>query len=317
MSDCEGKRLWLEEDLSDNHRWSYRVTSVLYSGKSKFQEVDLVDTPTFGKVLLLDGKMQSSESDEEVYHELLVHPTLLQHPNPQSVFIMGGGEGATARECLRHKTVKKVIMVDIDKVVTDFCSKNLERNTAAFSDPRFILVNDDARAQLESWPDKFDVIIGDLADPLDGGPCYQLYTQDFYRHVVLPKLNPGGIFITQSGPAGFNSCTEVFTCINRTLASVFPTVIPYAQHIPSFCDIWGYNLAFLDPEQVMTTPAELDDRASHRISGSLKFLDGQTLQGLLALSKMVRKAIAEEKEIYTAENAKFLAHGSGLTLKAK
>ncbi len=74
--------------------------------------------------------------------------------------------------------------------------------------------------------------------------------QEFYRNVVLPKLNPGGIFITQSGPCGFNSCTEVFTCINRTLAHVFPKVTPYAQHIPSFCDAWGYNMAFVDAKQV-------------------------------------------------------------------
>ena len=80
----------VEEDLGPDYRWSYRVTSVLYSGRSQFQEIDLVDTPTFGKVLLLDGKMQSTESDEKVYHELLVHPTLLQHPCPKTVFIMGG-----------------------------------------------------------------------------------------------------------------------------------------------------------------------------------------------------------------------------------
>jgi thermospermine synthase len=170
------------------------------------------------------------------------------------VFIMGGGEGATAREVLRHKSVEHVVMVDIDKVVTDFCCEHLTRNTAAFKDERLKLINDDARAQvrcsgalgltrstnttatrpttttattiianttiilqppsqLEQWPGTFDVIIGDLADPLDGGPCYQLYTQEFYQTVVIPKLNPGGIFVTQSGPAGFNSCTEVgLTC---------------------------------------------------------------------------------------------------------
>lgn len=310
------KRLWLEEDLGDDYRWSYRVNSVLFSGKSEYQAIDLVDTPTFGKVLLLDGKMQSSESDEEVYHELLVHPTLLQHPNPKSVFIMGGGEGATAREVLRHKTVDTVVMVDIDKVVTDFCSANLERNTAAFKDPRLHLVNDDARAQLEAWPHSFDVIIGDLADPLDGGPCYQLYTQEFYRNVVLKKLNPGGVFITQSGPAGFNSCTEVFTCINKTLSSVFPKVVPYAQHIPSFCDIWGYNLAFSDASQTLTTSKELDERAASRITGDLKFLDGETLQGILSLNKMVRKALAEEKDIYTADSARFI-HGQGSGVKTK
>ena len=126
-----------------------RVKNVMYSGKSKFQEVDLIDTGPFGKTLFLDGKVQSSEIDEWVYHELLVHPAMLLHPNPKTVFICGGGEGATAREVLRHKTVEKVVMVDIDQVVCDFCHAHLEDNKAAFESPRLELIHDDARAQLE------------------------------------------------------------------------------------------------------------------------------------------------------------------------
>lgn len=164
--------------------------------------------------------MSHFTQDEEIYHEVLVHTALLQHSCPRSIFIMGGGEGATARECLKHKTVEKVVMVDIDSMVTDFCSENLERNKAAFADPRMTLICADARKRLEAEQQKFDVIIGDLPDPLEGGPCYQLYTLDFYRSVVLPKLNPGGIFITQSGPAGPETCKEVFTCIHRTMAQV-------------------------------------------------------------------------------------------------
>ncbi|KAG2429255.1 hypothetical protein HXX76_011024 [Chlamydomonas incerta] len=307
------KRLWLEEDLGDDYRWSYRVSEVLFSGRSEFQEIDLVDTPTWGKVLLLDGKMQSTEADEQVYHELLVHPPLLHHSCPKRVFIMGGGEGATAREVLRHKTVEKVVMVDIDKVVTDFCSKHLARNTKAFADPRLTLINDDARTQLEQAPDgSFDVVIGDLADPLDGGPCYQLYTQEFYRNVVLKKLAPGGIFITQSGPAGFLSCKEVFSSIHATVRSVFPAVVPYAQHIPSFCDIWGYNMAFSDAAQTPLSAEELDARIGARLDGvPLHFLDGVTFQGLRHLNKMVRVALQEEKEVYTVDSARFI-HGAGV-----
>ncbi|PNH04653.1 Thermospermine synthase ACAULIS5 [Tetrabaena socialis] len=310
---AHAKRLWLEEDLGDDYRWSYRVSAVLFSGRSDYQDVDLVDTPTWGKVLLLDGKMQSTEADEEVYHELLVHPPLLHHPCPKRVFIMGGGEGATAREVLRHREVEQVVMVDIDKVVTDFCSKHLTRNIAAFRDPRLQLINDDARAQLQAADDgSFDVIIGDLADPLDGGPCYQLYTQEFYRDVVLAKLAPGGIFITQSGPAGFLSCQEVFTSIHATTCSVFPgTVIPYAQHIPSFCDVWGFNMAFTDPHQVPLSPEELDSRIASRIHGDgLHFVDGSTWVGLRHLNKVVRKALQEESAVYTATSARFI-HGTG------
>nr|BAU61577.1 spermine synthase [Gonium pectorale]BAU61601.1 spermine synthase [Gonium pectorale] len=307
------KRLWLEEDLGDDYRWSYRVSAVLFSGRSTYQEVDLVDTPTWGKVLLLDGKMQSTEADEQVYHELLVHPPLLHHKNPKRVFIMGGGEGATAREVLRHASVEKVVMVDIDQVVTDFCSRHLERNTDAFRDPRLTLINDDARVQLEVAPDEsFDIIISDLADPLDGGPCYQLYTQEFYRNVVLRKLAPGGIFITQSGPAGFLSCKEVFSSIHATLRSVFPAVTAYTQHIPSFCDVWGYNMAFRDADQTLLTEEQLDSRIAQQLGGRpLTFLDGATFTGLRQLNKVVREALESEKEVYTADSARFI-HGSGL-----
>nr|BCL66181.1 spermine synthase 1 [Volvox reticuliferus] len=312
------KRLWLEEELGDDYRWSYRVSAVLFSGRSPYQEVDLVETPTWGKVLLLDGKMQSTEADEQVYHELLVHPPLLNHPHPRRIFIMGGGEGATAREVLRHRTVEEVVMVDIDKVVTDFCSQHLERNRAAFLDPRLRLINDDARRQLETAADaSFDVIISDLADPLDGGPCYQLYTQEFYKMVVSRKLAPGGIFITQSGPAGFLSCREVFTTIHATLSSVFPIVIPYAQHIPSFCDAWGYNMAFTDPNQVPLGADNLDARIADRIARlPLGFLDGVTFAGLCHLNKVVRIALAEENEVYTATTTRFI-HGAGIKAHCK
>nr|ADI46921.1 SPS1m [Volvox carteri f. nagariensis] len=307
------KRLWLEEELGDDYRWSYRVSAVLFSGRSPHQEVDLVETPTWGKVLLLDGKMQSTEADEQVYHELLVHPPLLHHPNPKRIFIMGGGEGATAREVLRHRSVEEVVMVDIDKVVTDFCSEHLERNTAAFRDPRLRLINDDARLQLEAAADaSFDVIISDLADPLDGGPCYQLYTQEFYSTVVLRKLAPGGIFITQSGPAGFLSCREVFSAINATLRSVFPSVVAYVQHIPSFCDAWGYNMAFTDPEQVPLCAGPLDARIEDRIvCPPLSFLDGETFSGLRQLNKIVRMALTAETGVYTVSTARFI-HGAGV-----
>lgn len=304
------KRLWLEEDLADDLKWSMRVNQVLFSGKSSFQEVDLIDVGPFGKTLFLDGKVQSSEVDEWVYHELLVHPALIMHPNPKTVFICGGGEGATAREVLRHKSVEKVVMVDIDQVVCDFCAAHLEANKQAFASPKLELIHDDARAQLEAYPGKFDVIIGDLADPLEGGPCYQLYTQDFYQNVVLQKLNPGGIFITQSGPAGFLSCTEVFTCINATLRSVFPRVLPYAQHMPVFCDVWGWNLALTDPKQADLSAEEMDARLAQRVQGPMRFLDGHTFAGLCHLNKHVRKCLAEEKQVYTEDCGRFI-HGKG------
>lgn len=306
-----GKRLWLEESIQENLKWMYSVDNILHKEASKFQDVELIESGPFGKVLLLDGKLQSAEADEFVYHECLVHPALLHHPNPKKVFIMGGGEGSTAREVLLHKSVEKVVMVDIDEVVVQFCKKHLDANREAFEDPRLKLMISDARKELMESDENFDVIIGDLADPVYGGPCYQLYTQEFYETVVKQKLNPGGIFVTQSGPGGILSHTEVFTSINRTLATVFPTVIGYTTHLPSFADTWSWNMAFTDPEQKILTADEVDKRIATRVTKDLGFLDGATMQSVATLNKHVRKGVENEDHIYTLENPKFI-HGQGL-----
>lgn len=272
---------------------------------------------------------------------MLVHPALIAHGNPRKVFIAGGGEGATAREVLRHASVEKCLMVDIDRVVCDFCEEHLPANKAAFADPRLELICDDAAAQLRAAPDgEFDVIIGDLADPVSGGPCFQLYTREFYENVVKKKLAPGGIFVTQSGPCGVLSATQVFTPINHTLAAVFARVVPMAAHVPSYADTWGWNVAFLDEEEktdkeeenesegaaaaaangngngvhskkpatlrgrMPATAAEADALLSSALptGHELVFLDGAGLMGALALNKIVRRAIKEEDHVYTVDS---------------
>ncbi|XP_047259627.1 thermospermine synthase ACAULIS5 [Capsicum annuum] len=110
---------------------------------------------------------------------------------------MGGGEGSAAREVLRHKSMEKIVMCDIDQEVVDFCKKHLTANHEAFRNKKLNLVINDAKAELEQRQEKFDIIIGDLADPVEGGPCYQLYTQSFYENIVKPKLDDTGIFVTQ------------------------------------------------------------------------------------------------------------------------
>ncbi|GJM98676.1 hypothetical protein PR202_ga15705 [Eleusine coracana subsp. coracana] len=230
--DCE----WYEEEIDDDlklllrSKQSLLIASVLHRGTSKYQEIALLDTKHFGKVLnfllfahalIIDGKMQSTEKDEFIYHESLIHPPLLFHPNPKTVFIMGGGEGSAAREVLRHKTVQRVVMCDIDEEVVDFCRKYLTVNHEAFNSHNLCLVINDARAELEKSKEKFDVIVGDLSDPVEGGPCYQLYTKSFYEHIIKPKLNDHGIFVTQAGPAGVLTHKEVFSSIYNTLRHVF------------------------------------------------------------------------------------------------
>ncbi|XP_043691673.1 thermospermine synthase ACAULIS5-like [Telopea speciosissima] len=303
------KSCWYEEEIEQDLRWCFALNSILHTGSSQYQDIALLDTKPFGKALVIDGKLQSTEIDEFIYHESLVHPALLHHLNPKSIFIMGGGEGSTAREILRHKNIDKVVMCDIDEEVVDFCKSHLSVNKEAFCDSRLNLVINDARAELENREDYFDVIIGDLADPIQGGPCYQLYTKSFYESIVKPRLCEGGICVTQAGPAGVFSHTEVFSCIYNTLRQVFKYVVPYSAHIPSYADTWGWVMASDSP---LTVDAiELDARITQRIKGENRYLDGMTFVSASIMSKAVRKTLAKETQVYTEGTARFIyGHGT-------
>jgi thermospermine synthase len=318
--------LWFREEICDGIVQSIAVRNVLFRGKTKFQDVQILDLETLGKTLFMDGKMQSSQIDEFIYHEALVHPTLLLHPNPKSVFIGGGGEFATVREVLRHKTVERLVMVDIDEESCMMCKKHLpEWGAGTYDDPRLSTHFEDASGWLQNSGQKFDVIIMDICDPQDGGPGMLLYYQSFYAMVVAKCLNPGGIFITQSG-AG-NIATDSFTVIHSTLRTVFKHVVPYVHSVVSFGSDWAWNIAFNDDaaaaivgeggaaagDQAAVLNAvrdlsagEFDKRVAERISGELQFLDGLTYRSLMGVPKYLRKRLAEEERVMTAETPVFL-----------
>ncbi|GFZ22052.1 S-adenosyl-L-methionine-dependent methyltransferases superfamily protein [Actinidia rufa] len=281
------KSCWYEEEIEENLRWCFALNSILHTGSTQYQEIQLLDTKPFGKALVIDGKLQSAEIDEFIYHESLVHPALLHHPNPKAIFIMGGGEGSTARELLRHNTVVKVVMCDIDEEVVDFCKSYLVVNREAFCDPRLELIINDARAELEGRDESYDVIVGDLADPIAGGPCYKLYTKSFYESVVKPRLNQGGIFVTQ-----------MLCLIQRTFLPML-----------TFGDgSWHLIL------HSAVSADELDLRMKQRIKGENSYLDGKTFTSNSTLSKAVRKSLDNETHVYTEKSARFI-YGHGTAYK--
>ena len=159
-----------------------KVDKVYYQGKTEHQSVFLFYNKIFGKVLFLDGKLQSAQIDEFIYHEALVHPALISHSASRKVLIIGGGEGATLREALRHSSVKKAVMVDVDKKLVELCQEYLpEWSAGAFSDSRAELIFKDARCYLEKTNQKFDVIVSDLTEPVEGGPSIYLFTREFFK----------------------------------------------------------------------------------------------------------------------------------------
>ncbi|KAJ1384345.1 S-adenosyl-L-methionine-dependent methyltransferase [Sesbania bispinosa] len=174
----------------------------------------------------------------------------------------------------------------MEQEVVQFCKSYLVVNKEAFRDSRLEVIINDAGAELEGRKECYDVIIGDLADPIEGGPCYKLYTKSFYELTIKPRLKKGGIFVTQAGPAGIFSHTEVFSCIYNTLRQVFKYVLPYSAHIPSYADIWGWVMASDSPLDV--SAEELDTRMRQRITGENRYLDGKTFSSASTLSKAVR-----------------------------
>jgi thermospermine synthase len=306
----EGEQ-WYHELIEDGLALSYKVEKVMHRGKSEFQEIEVVQTKPFGSLLITDGLMQSSESDEVVYHEALVHPAMTLHECPKRVFIAGGGEGATLREVLRHKSVEECVMVDIDGVLVNEVRKHCKfYNNGAYEDPRATLIIGDAKKGLEDYPEEsFDVIIMDLSDPLDGGPCYQLYTTSFYE-TAKQKLKPNGILVTQSGCASVRDAQFVWAPIHNTLKQVFDNVHGYTMCVPSFTSEWGFNIASLQKDignlrdkGMQTADARLKERD---LSDILQFYDSCSHCRMFSLPKNLRKMLQHETRVMTVENPLFM-----------
>lgn len=230
------------EDSDPFDRYSYRLSGVVQHGKTAFQNVMIADSYSFGRILVLDGAIQSAADDEKLYHELLVQPALLRHPDPRDVLIIGGGEGATLRETLVHRSVKSATMVDLDGEVVELCREHLPRwHQGALADPRVRLVQDDGRRFVASSDDRYDVVIIDVVDMLDNGPAQALYTRQFYE-LLRRRLRPQGIVVVQGLEFSFLD-DKAHVALARTLRTVFPEVHSYQAHVPSFLSSWGFLLA--------------------------------------------------------------------------
>lgn len=287
---------WFIESVYTDLNVMLKVREVFYSGSTAYQKVEVIDSELFGRSLVLDGKTQSTERDEHIYHETLVHPAMLCHPDPKQVFIGGGGEGGTLREVLCHNSVEMATMVDLDPEVVALCRQYLpNHHLGSFDDPRTNLIHEDARAYLQNTPDLYDVIILDLVDPLEGGTAALLYTQEFYA-LAKARLNSGGVLVTQSGPAGLLSFKECFTTIFNTLGTLFDHIKAVQVHVPAFQTLWGFTIvsdtAF--PE-VSEDDAELE--LARRLSKKLKYLDGVSYSNMHSLLKFQRDGLRTEKRI--------------------
>ena len=304
LSAQEGQ--WHYESITPDLLQVERVRSVLFKGRTAYQDVLIHETMCFGRSLVLDNKTQSTEVDEFVYHEALVHPTMLAHPDPRKIFVAGGGEGATVREVLAHRSVAAAVMVDIDREVVDLCRRYLpNHHRGAFDDPRLDLHHEDAFGFLEQTRDRFDVAIIDVPDPLEEGPAYLLFTQEFY-YLLRDRLKPGGLMVAQSGPTGPAFYEQCFSAVAKTVSSVFPAVFTCEAFVPAFGTTWGFVIGSLGPDPSSSTPEEVDRNIAERITTELRFYDGITHRGIFSVPKYLRAAVAKESRVITRVNPLFV-----------
>ena len=290
-----------------NEKLSIRIRECLYSGATNFQDVAIYDTYGYGKMLTLDGLIQSTQADEYRYHESLVHPAMLAHPDPTTVLIIGGGEGATAREVLKHPSVEKVVMVDIDGLLIELCEKHLpEWSAGTFEDPRFELIVGDGLEYIESCQDVFDVIIIDVCDGFDEeSPTLAFFQKPFYTKLKR-ILELRGIVAYQAMCASMDE-NQDFAKVVRGIESIFTYTNPYMTYMPSFWSQWGFVVAS-DVRNVGRITQDMVDTiiASRGIEDDLHFMDGASFTRMFCLPKDVRKVITD-KSGRSADRTEFSA----------
>lgn len=291
---------WFLDLVSEKEINLHSLEEVIHVSQTKYQRLEILRLGNFGKTLILDGKLQSAEVDEFIYHEALVHLPLLSHPGPKKVLIAGGGEGATIREVLRHPTVEKVYMVDLDEEVVRACIKYMpEWHENTFEDPRVSLFFDDAREFIKNSDEKFDVVILDLPEPFEAGPAIKLYTVEFYQE-VRDHLESDGVVVTQATSVSVANY-RAYQCIVRTMKEVFSVVRPYWAAIPSFYQPWGFVFGSSGPDTMALSNQQIEKKIS-ALKGSLRFYNPETHWAMLSLPEYLKKAIEAAEEINTDSN---------------
>jgi spermidine synthase len=295
----------IREYISREEVHIHQIREVLFKGASPRQNVQVVQT-ALGRAMLLDGRLQSVEADEWIYHEALVHPALVLADKPERALIIGGGTGGALREVLRHPTVKSATLVDIDPVVVKLAREYLPyMHAGALEDPRATLVIGEGRTFLETSEQQWDTIILDPSEPLEGqSPSVYLFTREFYE-IVHRRLAPGGTLALWAG-AAHPPTLWLFPAVVSTLRCAFRHVVPYTMEVPSFGTPWGFALASATEGPLGLTARDVDAVLTARgIASQLRAYDGLTHQRMFILPRHLREALARAEVVLTDATTRY------------
>lgn len=269
---------------------TFTVKEFYESFETPYQKIEVFETEDFGTVLALGGVTNVTDRDESGYHEMLTHVPLLAHPNPKRVLIIGGGDGGTLREVLRHPEVERAVLVDIDGEVIRVARQYFPQCAVALDDPRAEIIVGDGLAYVEvaaAQGGHFDVILVDSTDPVDA--AVELFTETFYRHCAK-LLGEHGILVPQSDSPTFylGRVTDVY----KKLAKIFRHTSLYLGQVTAYPGgVWAYTAA----SQTIDVPLSLQRNARiSRLEPQLRYANGEFIQAAFALPSYVKRALAGE-----------------------
>ena len=279
------------EPLNDSTGFYIKASRQIGEWQTKFQKMQIYDTPHYGKLFRLDGYNMTSEREEFVYHENLIQPALTAHAAPKKVLIIGGGDGGSSEEALKHPSVEQVTMVEIDADVIRVAKEHFQAvHHGVFDNKRLRVLVDDGMKFIRDTHERFDLIALDLNDPM--GPAEALYSTEFFQQ-CRHALAPGGALVLHIG-APVARPERVAELANR-LSGVFRIVRPYTMYIPLYGSLWAMAVCSdkLDPKAF--TADEIDRRIEHRKLAELKWYNGETHEGVFALPNFVRDLVTPQR----------------------
>ncbi len=259
---------WIDETFHADWRVSLRADKVLHEVKTAHQHMVIFENPTWGTVLVLDGVIQLTTSEEYVYHEMMAHVPLMMLKKPRKVLVIGGGDGGVLREVLKHDCIKKAVLVEIDREVIDTSLKYFpEIGQDAFDDPRCEVVIADGLKYVAETDERYDCIIIDSSEPI--GPSAVLHTKEFFAD-CRRALTMGGVLVTQNGLAQL--LPDHLAGTTRVFASLFKNIAPYICHQPCYVGgLFALNLATDDKKNLRVDEKTLAKRTRKRSVSGLKY----------------------------------------------
>lgn len=281
--------LWFTEKHTEDVLFSIKVDRHVYTGKSDFQQVDIFDTPEFGRILTIDGILMVTEKDEAIYHDMITHVPMAVNPAIRRALVIGGGDGGTVRELTRYSTIEKIDMVDIDSLVVDVSREYIKQTSHKLDDPRVTLYFEDGVKFVKNILEPYDLIIVDSTDPI--GPGEGLFTGEFYKD-CYHALTADGILVNQHETPYYDIYANMMMRAHHRIKELFPVCKVYQAHIPTYQSghwLFGFASKQFDPVK------DLDAAVWNGLGLDTYYYNTDAHVGAFALPNFVVKKLAGDQ----------------------